>query len=315
VGTPLIGCILQFSYWMDFDLFGGTWHFKMPKRRRGSGLHRIMKHSQKKRAVVDQTTNEATVAMHTIPIDTPQSVSTPMPTKSNTIAKTTVSANTSCGDSPQSVAALTPTNVIHTTDISSNQRRVAWVVYFVDNLDAPPQHEWNTHKGTIHEILTVFQLKESFRKAVKRALDDFISCTRRGLAYNGDFAAHGGQNKLIQLDSVESQIIADCIENGWSITQTTHMVNHHRLQQNKTHVGRTAVYGAYLRLCPQVSSMAASKQGSSDIDSPWAKARLAWARQLGVRLGIWSWQESLGPLPPTMDPSKLSKLKLAQIVV
>jgi hypothetical protein len=68
-------------------------------------------------------------------------------------------------------------------------------------------------------------------------------------------------------------------------------------------------------MCPKVGSMSPSKQGNSDVNSPWAIARLAWARQLAVRLGIWSWPSSLVQTPPSMNLSNLTALNLAQIVV
>ncbi|KAF0711974.1 hypothetical protein AaE_012167 [Aphanomyces astaci] len=225
----------------------------MPKRRRGHGLTRSVKYFRNQR----RGNNPASCASDQLagPVD-------PL-----------IQAPTACPD--QSQPALlhpqTPTAVPNKAmpipkhqeqSVTSEQRRVAWIVHFVDVLGSPPEHEWNVHRGTIHDMLVAFNLKEGMRVPMRNALLQFLASVQQGIAYTGSVSRPGGQNRVVELDSAESQIIADCMEMGWSVTQTSHMVNHYRSQQAKVSVGRSSVYSAYLRLKPRVSSMTASKQGS-----------------------------------------------------
>ncbi|RHZ19760.1 hypothetical protein DYB37_006325 [Aphanomyces astaci] len=51
-----------------------------------------------------------------------------------------------------------------------------------------------------------------------------------GVAYAGEPKQTGGLNKLIELSAIESDLIADCMEWGWGLRETTHMVNQLRFQ-------------------------------------------------------------------------------------
>ena len=95
-----------------------------------------------------------------------------------------------------------------------------------------------------------------------------------------------GGKPAIKLGSAEAQIIADCMEAGWGLRQTTHLVNKHRVASEIEHVGISSVYTCYLTLMPVKSSVKKAKQGSSDATVPWALARMGWVFQLIVRLGL-----------------------------
>ncbi|KAF0703228.1 hypothetical protein AaE_015483, partial [Aphanomyces astaci] len=139
--------------------------------------------------------------------------------------------------------------------------------------------------------------------------------TMAGVAYGGEPKQTGGLNKLIELSAIESDLIADCMEWGWGLRETTHMVNQLRLSLNRMHVGTSAVYSAYLRMNPVVTSIGALKQGNVDASSAWAKARLGWAQQLATRFGIWSWDaDSVVDCPPYLDATCVTALEPSQIV-
>ncbi|ETV65464.1 hypothetical protein H257_17801 [Aphanomyces astaci] len=78
----------------------------------------------------------------------------------------------------------------------------------------------------------------------------------------------------------KNQIIADCMERGHGLRESTFAVNHHRVKSELPSVGQSAVYTAYQRLRPVVTTISPIKQGYSDVGSAWAIARLAWTKQL-----------------------------------
>ena len=126
---------------------------------------------------------------------------------------------------PPSIVASTvepvPRLVSNYSVITNQQRRVAFAVYFVDVLDAPHQSEWNGRGGTIRAIMEHFKVPENSRCVVKVVLDNVVKCMENGVQYNGKVSGgSGGLNKLITLDSDESDIIADCMEMGLGIRQT-----------------------------------------------------------------------------------------------
>ena len=59
----------------------------------------------------------------------------------------------------------------------------------------------------------------------------------------------GGHNELIEMDSVEAQIIADDLEAGISVKHATAHVNEHRAKcdPSNIHVGMSAASSAVLR--------------------------------------------------------------------
>ena len=79
---------------------------------------------------------------------------------------------------------------------------------------------------------------------------------------------------------MEMQIVADNIEAGLGLTQTTRLVNEHRRECGLEDVGRSAVHSASLRLEPEVTPILDSKQGSYDEESGWAIARMLFVLQL-----------------------------------
>ncbi|RHY93727.1 hypothetical protein DYB37_012708 [Aphanomyces astaci] len=193
---------------------------------------------------------------------------------------------------------------------------IAWAVYFIDALGAPPRDEWNEYRGTVYQIMQQFNVPTGSRESVWNVLNDVEDCSWLGHEYCGDGAPRGGTNKLIVLRSCESQIVADCMEIGMGLTETTHMVNEYRSPTYKIHVGRSAVYSCYLRLNPVVTPLYRQKQGCADKDSDWAVARCGLAQQFATRLGIWKWDDSMGSLKPSyLDQDRLAALAVEQIVV
>ncbi|KAF0709298.1 hypothetical protein AaE_012918 [Aphanomyces astaci] len=185
--------------------------------------------------------------------------------------------------------------------VDTQTKRQTWAVYFIETLNASPSDEWTTYRGAIWSIMKTFS--------------DVAECAVAGVAYAGEPKQTGGLNKLIELSSIESDLIEDCMEWGWGLRETTHMVNQLRLSLNRMHVETSAMYSAYLRMNPVVISIGALKQGNVDASLAWAKARLGWAQQLATRFGIWSWDaDSVVDCPPYLDATCVTALEPSQIV-
>jgi len=58
----------------------------------------------------------------------------------------------------------------------------------------------------------------------ERVLIDLTECHMKGEVY----AVRGGKSKLVSLDSMETQVVADGTEAGLGLTQTMRLVNEHR---------------------------------------------------------------------------------------
>ncbi|RHZ01741.1 hypothetical protein DYB35_011697 [Aphanomyces astaci] len=125
--------------------------------------------------------------------------------------------------------------------VESQTKRQAWAVYFIETLNAPPSDEWTTYRGAIWSIMKTFSVPSGSYGSVLSVLQDVAECAVAGVAYAGEPKQTGGLNKLIELSSIESDLIADCMEWGWGLRETTHMVNQLRLSLNRMHVGTSAV--------------------------------------------------------------------------
>ena len=60
-------------------------------------------------------------------------------------------------------------------------------------------------------------------------------------------------------------------------------VNQHQEAHDEPSLTYSAVYGCYKRLQPQVKTVQKGKQGSTDKNHPWCKARVRWVAQLLLR--------------------------------
>jgi hypothetical protein len=80
-------------------------------------------------------------------------------------------------------------------------------------------------------------------------------------------------------------MIADCIENGFGLQNTTRHVNSHLTESGCETITVSAVYGCIQRLKPKIIKTKTRQQGSTDINSNWAKACLNWVLQLQIRFG------------------------------
>ena len=122
------------------------------------------------------------------------------------------------------------------------------------------------------------------------------------------------RTKII-IGSKQSQIIANAIENNYSYRETTDLVNQYNNRMGLEWSTKSAVYGCIRAMSGKYFGAEKHKQGSTDSNSNWAKARTNWTKQLLIRLGEIKWNdENDGPAPSYFDIQKLKPLDLTQIV-
>ena len=85
-------------------------------------------------------------------------------------------------------------------------------------------------------------------------------CKEEDIPYVGQTRVPPGQKPLIPVDSPEAQIIADCLENGDSIRDTTFHLNTWRRDQGKDEFGINPVCSCYMRLKPKIQTIKNGKQ-------------------------------------------------------
>ena len=107
------------------------------------------------------------------------------------------------------------------------------------------------YNGTISGIMKAMpHIPDSLRDVVRRVLVDVQECLRIKVQCRGEcHSRSGGHNNLIEMDSVEVQIIAHDPEDGLSMKHATAHVNEHRAECEppKIHVDMSAVSSAVLR--------------------------------------------------------------------
>ena len=123
---------------------------------------------------------------------------------------------------------------------------------------------------------------------VRRVLCDIWANIQAKTNFEPHQEGHGGHKKLILVESVEAEMIADIKEEGLSLLVPMHQVNEYRRTKGLGHVGWSAVRSAYIRMCPVVTKIMPCAQGSTDPESPWLGQKHSFC-------GLHSWLLDLGP--------------------
>ena len=169
------------------------------------------------------------------------------------------------------------------------------------------------------------------RHGVRGVLENYLLHRALGEPYNGERIQSDrslGRKPILDVDSPEAQLLADNLEDGVSLPTCWGMINEHRRQELKPSVTYSAVYGLLKRMRPKQQVVRVHRQGSVDVDSPGAKARLGWAIQLLVRYGeldfskpcpegfehIKGYFDGTVPLPSYYNKDKLTPLSPYQQV-
>jgi hypothetical protein len=75
-------------------------------------------------------------------------------------------------------------------------------------------------------------------------------------------------------------LIADCVENGFGLQHMTRHMNAHLVEMVKTIIPASSVFGVQQQMKPKMMTILNCRQGNTDNNSVWAKARLGWYLQL-----------------------------------
>jgi hypothetical protein len=81
------------------------------------------------------------------------------------------------------------------------------------------------------------------------------------------------------------QILIDSVEKGYGMVTAMHQINEYMEEEHFPEVGLSTVRRTMNRLRPVIRRVKRRKQGNTNPDSPWAKARLIWVTHFLVRLG------------------------------
>ena len=165
-------------------------------------------------------------------------------------------------------------------------KRIAIAYVFETVFGNPPKALW-AEKRIVWKISEMFQDRRvAFKNTVVKVLNTLIECQKTGVPYAGagNYAACG-RKPLIDLESVEAEIVADSFEGGQTLDFATYNVNTHRESKGLPSLTSSAVYGCFRRMKPQVKKIKRGKQGSKDKESPWSRASFRWVCQLLLRFG------------------------------
>ena len=174
------------------------------------------------------------------------------------------------------------------------------------------QSGWNGRNGLIPKIKSDLGLKLSSSVKILPIFMEIVECARTGKVFDATNLENrkGHKPVIIMIDSIEAQVVADCLEGGLSVERSRQMLNEHMLENNKEGYTRSAVDSLVLRMNPRIEKITKRKQGSRDPNNPWSQARLLWSKQLLIRFGELPSEEN----EPRFNQSIAGKLDLDQVV-
>jgi hypothetical protein len=176
-------------------------------------------------------------------------------------------------------------------------QRVTIAHLFRTVLNWPAKEDWKSSRvagdpnrwslGAIRQCCVIMGLDAavySYRRNVQAVFIAFLAACAAGAVYDGQLKRNLRPDKqCVPLESLECQMVADCMEDGFGIKNTTMMVNAHRLENGLEHVGESAVYNGYNRMLPKVSKIQKHAQSAGP---EWERANWCAAWQKGVRFGL-----------------------------
>jgi len=150
--------------------------------------------------------------------------------------------------------------------ISRLQRRISVGVAFVDNHDAAPREEWGGEDGVIQAIMREKDIPKGSRKTVVDTLEEVSRCVQNGKKWTPEKkpVQRRPTSQLIKEGSPEQELVANCMEAGYGLIQTTALVNEGRSKKGESHVGMSAIRTAHHRMAPTVTAILDAQQGSDN---------------------------------------------------
>jgi hypothetical protein len=99
-----------------------------------------------------------------------------------------------------------------------------------------------------------------------------------------------------------------------SFSMAMMLVNEHKRQKHQPPFSASAVYSLSKRLKPKVTKVVRKKQGDTDVNSAWAKARYNSVTQLLIRFGLLESQpDENGNLADYFNKDKITALQREQV--
>jgi hypothetical protein len=195
---------------------------------------------------------------------------------------------------------------------------IGYMIY--KKFGAPENHQEWRDKKIGPQIRKAFDLSYSAR--IDHILNDVVACKKAGIAYPGTrkFGPSTGKQRTLATNSIEAQIVADCLESGFSLPLAQWMVNQHRKETGEEFLTQSPIRHLMKRLKPSVRKVKKQAQGSTNQTSKWARARLAFNTRFVIRFGKLPEEEfekirqkNGGTLPAWFDPDKREPLKPQQV--
>ena len=209
----------------------------------------------------------------------------------------------------------------HFLKLYNNSRR--WsifnlFVYKYDGLNPPDGNYykyWTGRGGLVSKIKSDAGISKGNGMKLLPIFENILECFRTEVDFRPNtLDTRGGKRPhLIRIESPEAQIVANGIESGLSIRRTWHNVNHHRLECGLELLSESSVVSIIRRMKPKVKKNRKRKQGSTDPNSHWSRARLQWATQLLVRFGELE-DELERPVERRFNRDEIGHLDIHQVV-
>ena len=110
--------------------------------------------------------------------------------------------------------------------------RLAVIYVFKHICGSPNQIHWEGKNGTISFIKDYLELSRNsgWYRLIKDALFSFMQCNDDNIPFTGDRRKYywDKEKVIVPPGSAEYEMIADYMEDGHSIEETTSMLNHYR---------------------------------------------------------------------------------------
>jgi hypothetical protein len=142
---------------------------------------------------------------------------------------------------------------------------------FYKKFGAPENHQEWRDKKIRPQIRKAFDMPYSAR--IDHILNDVVACKKAGIAYTRTrkIGPSTGKQPTLATDSIEAQIVADCLESGFSLPLTQWMVNQHLKETGEESLTtQSPIRHLMKRLKPSVRKAKKQAQGSTDPTSKWA---------------------------------------------
>ena len=143
------------------------------------------------------------------------------------------------------------------------------------------KENWGGRHGVAIKIKRDLGLDNTQRADFDRIFLHVIECARNGKEFDpADIIKHGGRECSIKTDSIQAQIVADALEMGLSTTRAWNLLNEHEIEEGRDTHSISAVTSLVGKLQPKLVHSKKRKQGSTNPEDPWCRARYAKTNSL-----------------------------------